>query len=66
MGIVFEAAGSGKPQKVKLADIKQVLKKEESKHGKKSADYQLIGELGKLGLSDIAIYAGMYLARRKQ
>lgn len=63
MAIYFE---TNNLKKMKIPTIKDVLKKEETKHGKKSADYSIIKELGELKLSDVAIYAGMYLAKRKQ
>ena len=63
MAIYFETTNL---KKMKIPTIKDTLKREEKKHGKKSVDYTIIKELGDLELSDIAIYAGMFLAKRKQ
>ena len=57
-----EAAGYGRLDTMKVPNIDSVIQTETKKHGKKSAAFTLINELGQLDLNDIAIYAGMYLA----
>ena len=57
-----EAEGYGRLDTMKVPNIDSVIKTETKKHGKKSAAFTLINELGQLNLNDVAIYAGMYLA----
>jgi 3-methyladenine DNA glycosylase AlkC len=52
--------------KLKLGSIKNIVNAENKKWGKKSAAYQVIKEFTDLNMSDIAIYAAIYLSRIKQ
>lgn len=63
MAVIYDES---KVPKLQLKNISAIKKIEETKHGKKSAAYQIIKELGDLDMSDIAIYAAMYLAGIKQ
>ena len=63
MAVTYNEA---KIPKINLKNIGSIKKEQEQKWGKKSAAYQVIRELEELNMSDIAIYAGMYLASIKQ
>lgn len=52
--------------KIKLQNIKGIKRQEDVKHGKKSAAYSIIKEFSELNMSDIAIYAAIYLSKIKQ
>jgi len=62
----FEAIDRRGRKEIKLENIDAIIKREAAKHGKKSIEYQVIQELRKEKLNDIAVYVGIALSKISQ